>query len=107
MISHLLLPSAVRRATYSRLHLSLPMRTTQMQSAVGVPVTYKRLSRCRTTWPDEASMGETPQRLAKYAPLFSGGGQDRPHSCWFPLYRRIPRGQSFPFYEGVSRILSL
>src|SRR5215208_3076838 len=46
----------------------------QVQSAVGVAVSYIRLRRCLTTLPEDASTGETPQRLANEASLPSLSG---------------------------------
>jgi hypothetical protein len=46
-----------------------PGQADHVQGAVGLPVTYSRLRRCLTTLPEEASMGETPHRLAKEASL--------------------------------------
>jgi hypothetical protein len=85
MISHLLFPSAVRRATYSRVRLSLPLRTTtqircRARLAFRLP---SRLSRCLTTLPEEASTGETPQRprerglLVQALRIVSGHNQER------------------------------
>src|SRR5215212_2612173 len=48
-----------------------PSQTDHVQRTVSVPVAYFRLRRCRTTLPVEASMGETPPRLAKEASLFN------------------------------------
>jgi hypothetical protein len=53
---------------------SAPCRS-HVQGTVGAPVAYFRLSRWRTTTlPEEASMGDTPQRLAKEASLLNLSG---------------------------------
>ena len=75
MISRLLLPSAVRLATYSLVRRSRRIRARQiMYSARLASRLPPRLRRCRTTLPEEASMGETPQRLAKEASLLRASG---------------------------------
>ena len=72
MISHLLLPSAMRLARYSRVRLSLPIRTTQIMFRARLASRLPpRLRRCRTTFPEDASMGDTPQRLANEASLLN------------------------------------
>ena len=43
----------------------------KVKGAVSVSVAYIRLRRCRTTLPEEASMGATPHRLAKEASLLN------------------------------------
>ena len=48
-----------------------PSQTDHIQRTVSVPVAYFRLRRCLTTLPEEASMGETPHRLAKEASLLN------------------------------------
>ena len=42
-----------------------PSQADHVQRTVGLPVTYSRLRRCRTTLPEEASMGAPQHRLAK------------------------------------------
>ena len=75
MISRLLFPSAVRLATYGWVRSSLPIRTTQIMCRARLASRLPpRLSRWRTTLPEEASMGETPQRLAKEASLARRSG---------------------------------
>ena len=75
MISHLLFPSAVRLATYALVRRSEPILTTQtMCSARLASRLPPRLSRWRTTLPEDASTGETLQRLAKEASLLSLSG---------------------------------
>ena len=75
MISRLLLPSAVRLATYSLVRRSRRIRARQiMYSARLASRLPPRLRRCRTTLPEEASMGETPHRLAKEASLLRASG---------------------------------
>jgi hypothetical protein len=70
MISRLLFPSAVRLATYSCVRRSRRIRARQiMYSARLASRLPPRLRRWRTTLPEEASMGETPHRLAKEASL--------------------------------------
>ena len=72
MISRLLFPSAVRLATYSCVRRSRLMRAKQiMYSARLASRLPPRLRRCLTTLPEEASMGETPQRQAKEASLLN------------------------------------
>src|SRR4051812_39831066 len=72
MISRLLLPSCVRLATYSCVRRSRRIRARQiMYSARLASRLPPRLRRCRTTLPEEASTGETPQRLAKEASLLN------------------------------------
>ena len=72
MISRLLFPSAVRLATYSCVRRSRLMRAKQiMYSAQLASRLPPRLKRCLTTLPEEASMGETPQRRAKEASLLN------------------------------------
>ena len=72
MISRLLLPSCMRLATYSLVRRSRRIRARQiMYSARLASRLPPRLSRCRTTLPEEASMGETPHRLAKEASLLN------------------------------------
>src|SRR5215217_506163 len=61
MISRLLLPSAVRLATYSLVRRSRRIRATQiMYSARLASLLEPRLRRWLTTLPEEASTGETP-----------------------------------------------
>src|SRR5215213_9048530 len=72
MISRLLLPSCVRLLTYSLVRRSRRIRARQiMYSARLASRLPPRLRRCRTTLPEEASMGETPHRLAKEASLLN------------------------------------
>jgi hypothetical protein len=72
MISRLLLPSAVPRAMYAWVRRSRPIRNIQTVCSARLASRLPpRLSRCLTTLPEEASMGETPQRLAKDASLFN------------------------------------
>src|SRR5829696_8088185 len=72
MISRLLLPSAVRLATYSCVRESRRIRARQiMYSARLASRLPPRLRRCLTTLPEEASMGATPHRFAKEASLFN------------------------------------
>jgi hypothetical protein len=72
MISRLLLPSCVRLATYSLVRRSRRIRARQIiYSARLASRLPPRLRRCRTTLPEEASMGETPHRLAKEASLLN------------------------------------
>src|SRR5215207_4639164 len=82
MISRLLLPSAVRLATYSRVRGSRLIRARQtMYSARLASRLPPRLRRWRTTFPEEASTGDTPQRLAKEASLLNLWGLSlRPRS---------------------------
>src|ERR687898_2108623 len=66
MISRLLLPSAVRLATYSCVRRSRRIRARQiMYSARLASRLPPRLRRCLTTFPQEASMGATPQTVAQ------------------------------------------
>src|SRR5215210_4403772 len=66
MISRLLLPSAERLVTYSLVRRSRLMRARQIiYSARLASRLPPRLRRWRTTFPEEASTGDTPQRLAK------------------------------------------
>src|SRR5215203_3909301 len=70
MISRLLLPSAVRLATYACVRGSRRIRARQiMYSARLASLLPARLRGCLTTLPEEASMGATPHRLAKEASL--------------------------------------
>lgn len=70
MISRLLFPWVVRRETYSLVRWSRAIRTTQIRCSARLASRLPpRLSLCLTTFPEEASMGETPQRLAKEASL--------------------------------------
>src|ERR671911_193235 len=70
MISRLLLPSCVRLATYSLVRRSRLIRARQIMYSARLASRFPpRLRRCRTTLPEEASMGETPHRLAKEASL--------------------------------------
>jgi hypothetical protein len=70
MISGLLLPSAVRLETYSLVGRSRRIRARQiMYRARLASLLPPRLRRCLTILPEEASMGETPHRLAKEASL--------------------------------------
>src|SRR5215218_3004651 len=72
MISRLLLPSCVRLATYSLVRRSRRIRARQiMYSARLASRLPPRLRRWRTTFPEEASTGDTPQRLAKEASLLN------------------------------------
>src|ERR671921_93437 len=72
MISRLLLPSAVRLATYSCVRRSRRILARHtMYSARLASLLPPRLRRCLTTLPKDASTGETPQRLAKEASLFN------------------------------------
>src|SRR5215203_3270634 len=81
MISRLLLPSAVRLATYSRVRGSSLIRARQtMYSARLASRLPPRLRRWRTTFPEEASTGDTPQRLAKEASLLNLWDCPRPRS---------------------------
>src|SRR5215208_1684299 len=58
-----------------------PGQADHVQRTVGLPVAYIRLRRCLTTFPEEASMGATPQRLAKEASLLNLWGLSlRPRS---------------------------
>src|SRR5918994_7720149 len=83
IISRLDLPSAARLATYSLVRPSCLMRTTQIRCRQRLASrSPPLLSRCLTTFPEDASMGETPQRLAKEASLFRRCGlSPRPHSA--------------------------
>src|SRR5918994_5059724 len=49
-------------------------QTDHVQRSVGVPVAYIRLRRWRTTFPEEASTGDTPQTRAKEASLLNLSG---------------------------------
>jgi hypothetical protein len=60
-------PDVLLGATIS----SHPSQTDHVQRTVGLPVAYIRLRRWRTTFPEEASTGETPHRLAKEASLLN------------------------------------
>src|SRR5215204_2550856 len=83
MISRLLLPSScVRLATYSRVRGSRLIRATQtMYSARLASRLPPRLRRWRTTFPEEASTGDTPHRPAKEASLLNLWGLSlRPRS---------------------------
>src|SRR5215203_4788027 len=73
MISRLLLPSScVRLATYSCVRRSRRIRARQIMYSARLASRFPpRLRRCRTTLPEEASMGETPHRLAKEASLLN------------------------------------
>ena len=71
MISRLLFPSVVRRQTYSLVRWSRAIRTTQIRcSARLASRSPPRLSLCLTTLPEEASMGETPQRGWRRRPRY-------------------------------------
>src|SRR4051794_28567609 len=80
MISPLDLPWAVRLATYSLVLGSVPIRT--MTTRYNAALAWRsppRLSRWRTTLPEDAPRGATPQSLAKAAseltrPGLSPGG---------------------------------
>src|SRR5215207_988424 len=98
MISRLLLPGfasgtpcdVLLGATIS----SHPSQTDHVQRSVGVPVAYFRLRRSRTTFPEEASTGDTPQRLAKEASLLNLRGLSlRPRSAAsrHGRYRCLPK----------------
>ena len=95
MISRLLLPSAVRLATYSRVRGSRLIRARQtMYSARLASRLPPRLRRCRTIFPEEASMGDTPQRLANEASLLNLWGLSlRPRSVTSQhgRYRFLPK----------------
>src|SRR5215204_2335536 len=92
MISRLLLPSAERLATYSLVRRSRPIRTMQiMYNARLASRLPPRLRRCRTTLPEEAWTGETPQRLAKEASLFNLSGLSL--NAWCELSGRDLRGR--------------
>src|SRR5215216_903714 len=86
MISRLDLPSAVRLATYSLVRRSCLIRTTQIRCRERLASrSPPRLRRCLTIFPEDASIGETPQRLAKEASLFRRWGLSlRPHSAASP-----------------------
>ena len=74
-----LLPSAVRLATYSLVRRSRRIRARQiMYSARLASLLPPRLRRCLTILPEEASMGETPHRLAKEASLPTSEGCPQP-----------------------------
>src|SRR5918993_4454591 len=112
MISRLLLPSAVRLATYSLVRRSRLIRARQiMYSARLASRLPPRLRRCRTTLPVEASMGETPHRLAKEASLLNLWGLSlRPRSaawrrgrCLCPAKRPTP-GRLAPPIGRVVRL---
>ena len=78
MISRLLLPgfaSGAPRDVLLRTAISAhPGQADHVQCAVCLPVATAALRRWRTTLPEEASMGETPQRLAKEASLLKRSG---------------------------------
>src|SRR5215211_7537392 len=82
MISRLLLPSCVRLATYSRVRGSRLIRARQtMYSARLASRLPPRLRRWRTTFPEEASTGDTPHTLEKEASLLNLWGLSlRPRS---------------------------
>src|SRR5829696_8157290 len=72
MISRLLLPSAVRLARYSCVRRSRRIRARQIMYSARLACRLPpRLRRCLTTLPEEASMGETPHRLANEASLLN------------------------------------
>src|SRR5215207_8329258 len=74
-ISLLLLPSAVRLATYSPVRLSQLIRPSASTcSARLASLLPPRLRRWRTVLPEEAGTGATPQRWAKDASLLSLSG---------------------------------
>src|SRR5919107_3210726 len=95
MISRLLLPSVVRLATYSLVRLSLRIRARQiMYSARLASRLPPRLRRCLAILPEEASMGETPHRLAKEASLLNLWGLSlrlRPAASRRSRYRCRPK----------------
>jgi hypothetical protein len=64
-------PGAPRDVCLRALISAHPCQADHVQRTVGFPVAYSRLRRCLTTLPEEASMGETPQRLAKEASLLN------------------------------------
>src|SRR5215208_5135248 len=51
-----------------------PHHADHVQGTVGVSVAYFRLRRCLTTFPEDASTGDTPQRLAKEVSLLNLSG---------------------------------
>src|SRR5215218_7399381 len=81
----------------------------QVQSAVGVAVSYIRLRRCLTTLPEDASTGETPHRLANEASLLnlwglslrprSRASQRRRYRC--PVKRPTPGRLAPPAGRGA------
>src|SRR5215208_8044544 len=74
-ISLLLLPSAVRLATYSRVRSSQLIRPSASTcSARLASVLPPRLRRWRTVLPEEAATGATPHKRAKDASLLSLSG---------------------------------
>src|SRR5215217_1321150 len=94
MISRLLLPSAVRLATYSLVRRSRLIRARQiMYSARLASRLPPRLRRWRTTFPEEASTGDTPHRLAKEASLLNLSGLSGPRSAAsrHGRYRCLPK----------------
>src|SRR5918994_4926491 len=95
MISRLLLPSCVRLPTYSRVRGSRLIRARQiMYSARLASRLPPRLRRWRTTFPEEVSTGDTPQRLAKEASLLNLRGLSlRPRSAAsrHGRYRCLPK----------------
>src|SRR5215210_3169634 len=72
------------------------MRTTQIKCRARLASRLPpRLRRCLTTLPEDASTGETPQRLAKEASLFNLSGLSRPRSTAPPRGRcRRPAGRA-------------
>jgi hypothetical protein len=113
MISRLLFPSAVRLATYSCVRPSRLMRAKQiMYSARLASRLPPRLRRCLTTLPEEASMGETPQRQAKEASLLNLWGLSlRPRSialrrgrCRCPPKRPTPERLALPAGRGARPV---
>src|SRR5215212_2582668 len=110
MISRLLLPSCVRLATYSCVRGSRRIRARHtMYNARLASLLPPRLRRCLTTLPEEASMGETPHRLAKDASLPNLWGLSlRPRStasqrcrCRCPPKRPTPGPLALPTDLGA------
>src|SRR5215204_5411221 len=111
MISRLLLPSAMRLATYSCVRRSRRIRARQIMYSARLASRFPpRLRRCRTTLPEKASMGETPHRLAKEASLLNLWGLSlRPRSaawrhgrCRCPATRPTPGRLAPPADRGAS-----
>src|SRR5215216_5146874 len=100
-ISLLLLPSAVRLATYSRVRSSQLIRpSASMCSARLASLLPPRLRRWRTVLPEEAGTGATPHRRAKDASLLSLSGlsptatsREKP-PCRYPRPERDEGGHS-------------
>src|SRR5215216_4353363 len=67
----------------------------QVQSAVGVAVSYIRLRRCLTTLPEDASTGETPRRdwRRRLRSRASRGCLRLSARAWLRAQSRLPEGR--------------